>query len=829
MRYRPPVTLRPLTAIPVAVALSLGLLALPLAVRAQSPSPAANTPITMAVEPLLGGLVRAGAWAGVRVSIQNDGPAVSGELRVASAAQGGSTYAIAVELAPGARQQHVLYAPSPPIGNRLTVSLVSGPTEHVRTTVQLRAIGAATRNVVLVAERPEALVGAIRLGMAEARQAEFVAAGPEDLPTHAEAWASMDVLVWHDTDPGRLDAAQLESLQTWLVTGGDLIILAGSTGLAGSAFPAGMLPFQPTAIVDVPAADVAAMLGSAPVGLVSTPALTGPLQRGTLLGGSDQSAMAARQGHGLGSVTLIGLNPAADWLAGGAQAASFWRLALPSGAAVAEPRLPAGDGFLVQALGDLPAVQLPRTDHLMLLIIGYIVAIGPINYLLLKRRDRREWGWLTMPLTMAAFALATFGLGVVLRGSNVVVNELVLVHGATGADHGLADIHVGVFSPGRATFDVSVGGGALISSPTVGGQFEMPGQARPRPLDVLLGQPIRLRDYGVAFGALRAFRAHAMVPTPRVETDLRLDGQLLTGTITNASAVTLSQVAVVYDGSGIQLGDMAPGQSRTVSVRSVAGGEWGDPLSWQLYQSAGASADEARANAARRALLQHLNGGWEEGYADPSGVLSAGPVVLAAVPGGALEVDVGGPAEHVGQTLYVLSAQASIGGPVVFSGASLDQISFEADSAEGFYDPAAGYFMSRGTLTAEYRPAGFVGAFSVDIFSLRMGFSGSRGPARAGEELLPLPDEEQPDSDAPLASSPRASDGAPDVPRLQLFDHASGSWVEFEPIGPDTTYVVHEPQRYVDGRGTFRVRFVMRTDDYAQFYFGARLEGEVER
>src|SRR3989304_2966027 len=138
-----------------------------------------------------------------------------------------------------------------------------------------------------------------------------------------------------------------------------------------------------------------------------------------------------------------------------------------------------------------PASGRPPVEQLLVLLVAYIVLIGPVNYLVLRRLDRREWAWLTMPLLIVVFSAGAFGLGRLLKGSDAVVNEIAIVRGAAGAGSGLGPVYVGVFSPTRRTFDVKVAGGALLSNPISLQQQGAFGQ----PLDILLGDPARLRGY----------------------------------------------------------------------------------------------------------------------------------------------------------------------------------------------------------------------------------------------------------------------------------------------------------------------------------------------
>ena len=97
------------------------------------------------------------------------------------------------------------------------------------------------------------------------------------------------------------------------------------------------------------------------------------------------------------------------------------------------------------------------------------------------------------------------------------------------------------------------------------------------------------------------------------------------------------------------------------------------------------------------------------------------------------------------------------------------------------------------------------------------------------QDLLTLPEAEQPPSDSPMLADPRPDDDFPAMPRMQLYDVVDQRWVELEPPQRAVTYTVQNPVRYVDDEGAFRVRFVARDPGLnAEFTFGVRLDGTVE-
>jgi hypothetical protein len=473
-------------------------------------------------------VVAPGAWVAVRVDVENHGPAVNGELRLAAADGQGSTYSVPVELATGARQEHFLYTQAGPFGARFDVSLRSGATVQATVRVSVEMPQNASRRVYVVAEHPERLTQPIGVALAAkgSPSPRIVTIAPEDLPPRAEAWSSIDLLVWHDIDSARLGPERASALATWLMTGGNLVVFGGSMGTTMfGGFPADLLPYQPENVVDLAPTEIAENFGQLPAGAPAAPAVTGPLAGGTpLWTTSSGQVIGARKAEGQGGVALIGFDPTTEWFAGSEAAGALWLMAVPARASWDSTRLPADDGYLVSALGNLPSVQLPGGDLLLVLIVAYIFTIGPINYAVLRRRDRREWAWLTMPLTIVAFGVAAYGLGVVMKGSNVIVSELAIVEAGVGAQRGEAEVHVGIFSPGRSDLDVHVGPQALVSS--AGNQD---GSGQGRPLDIVGGDPATLRNFGVNFGAMRTFRAQTSVDVPLLQADLRVAAGKLEG------------------------------------------------------------------------------------------------------------------------------------------------------------------------------------------------------------------------------------------------------------------------------------------------------------
>ena len=779
---------------------------------------------TMEAHILLGGHARLGSWVAISVHLKNDGPAVSGELRLAGGSQGQTRFGMSVELPTQSDQVHVLYGQPPAFGTSLSVTLVDGDKTIATAKPTFTTHDASQLVVAVVAEHPERIVGNLDLLPNQNQIAPaIVTLTPDDLPERVEAWSAIDRIVWQDVDSERLSTPQRDALRAWIAGGGRLVIAGGTSGpKALSAFPDTMLPYRPVVTTDVPASSLSGILGQIPPGATALPALSGPLIEGRTLVAIGGQVVAAERPYGSGSVALIGFDPSVDWIAKTDSSGSLWRRLLP--ARTSGGLTFSDDNLLVQAVSQLPTLALPPITGLLALLIAYIVLIGPINYLVLKRLDRREWAWITMPILIVVFAAGAYAYGALLRGSDVIVNEIAIVRGAPGATEGSAQAYLGVFSPSRSVYQVSVPGGALLSTSINGDMFGGTGTATA--LDVLQGDPARVRDLAVGFGSLRTIRAETPVAVPLIEADLRLEDGRLKGTLKNASTQALESPAVVLGQTVAVLDDLEPGAEASVDV-PVQFGQFTQSLSDKVVgQMLG---NETMTPAVARTYVRHFM--VDQLSYDPNmgttNILSAdGAVVLAWGSNDLLPVEIAGQKpRHLGNVLYYLPARLDISGKTTFRADMLRSTVVESDAVVFNRDPASLNF-GRGSVTLAYRPVGFEGRITPSELTIGLNF-GEKGLSVSPEPIKPL-------ASIPPACVPSATDtcqpaAVDNLAETELFDIQQGAWKRLPRFENGTQYAVDSPARYVDpSSGTVLVRFVNDASDSVGFSIDVSISGDIE-
>lgn len=786
--------------------------------------------LTMSARILLQGHARAGSWAAIEVALQNDGPSIEGELRMDGGAQGNARYAMAVKLPTGSRQTYVLHAQPPGFGRNVKVDLVAGDQVVDSASVAYLVHDSTQLVVGVLAERPAGIVAQIALPVnAIGAAPAIVPLTIADLPERAEGWAVLDRLVWQDVDSNQLSSAQLESLRRWLAAGGRLIIVGGSAGIGTlSAFPDDILPFRPTATLDLDPAVLTDLIGPLPQDATDLLAMGGALARGRALATSGDRVVAADLGYGNGRITILGFDPTTAWLAESPNVDSLWRGLLPErtsdGSALVD------DSQLVQAVYQLPSLALPPTSGLLVIIGAYILVIGPLNYLILRRLDRRELAWITMPVLVLGFSVAAFAYGAFLRGTDVVVNEVAIVRGAPDATEATAQVYFGIFSPTRSTYQVQVPQGALLASPIVGDPF---GQSASI-LDILQGtgaeEPSAVRNLSVGTGSFRVVRAQLPVTAPRMRATLELADGILTGTFENASDQALEGVAVVLGSSVQVLGDVAA--HATVQVRlPIQANPFGSSLAEQVV---GVSFDNTSEEGVRRStrfsMVQQLT---YDPMGSFGGSLSADrAVILAFGRNEVLDLDVGGQEpRRNGNVLYYVPVGIDIEGAITFSADLLRPTVIEAD-AQFFSKDRAFLSMGFGQATLAYRPIPFEGTFNVREIRLSLGTGGGIAVPPGGKAIEPLPS-------APVGctdsnnTTPEGCVAPRDdfLPELEVFDRTGdGTWLRLPRLAGDAPYTLANPARYVDpATGQMLVRFVNESPELTtSFGFQLALVGTVE-
>ena len=224
-----------------------------------------------------------------------------------------------------------------------------------------------------------------------------------------------------------LNSHQAANLRRWLEAGGLLIVGGGSSWQQSAALlPSDILPVRMQGVETIAAGDLA------PLGLPSLEEGDYTIAAGESVGhvlipAGEKPLLAAKK-VGKGTVLWSALDLEAAPLLNPANSEAFWQKVFML-RPIVKPYF-VDSNFVNQLFNSISQDSLAATlspGKLFLLLLGYIVLVGPINWLVLRRIDRREWAWFVIPAVALLFTTGAFAYGRLGRGSDKVLYQVNLI------------------------------------------------------------------------------------------------------------------------------------------------------------------------------------------------------------------------------------------------------------------------------------------------------------------------------------------------------------------------------------------------------------------
>lgn len=266
--------------------------------------------------------------------------------------------------------------------------------------LQTRVFDANKRIVGVVGNsRPE--------GLADG-SVDIATIGADELPEDWQGYASLEALVWLDGRATEIrSSAQVDALKQWISGGGRFCVARGNTvDLAGTPV-AELIPARLGATREVPS------LGGGPLPAAPAVILDCAPRKGALLRAEvDGIPLVVQANRDAGRVIFAAFDPARAPFVGWSESKTFWKWLLdinraPPAPKVNEEQAPRaiGSKLLAHQAGRFPDVAAPEIGGLFLLIILYLIVVGPLDYVLLRWLKKLEYTWFTFPAYVVLFTL----------------------------------------------------------------------------------------------------------------------------------------------------------------------------------------------------------------------------------------------------------------------------------------------------------------------------------------------------------------------------------------------------------------------------------------
>ncbi len=545
-----------------------------------------------------------GNWVPVQVTLSNNGADFSGKVSIhvpsssyytgANTSASTSTYQEPVSLPPGSHKQVTLYVPLNlgTQGNRspLTVELLDGNDHRVTSrTSAPNSIGANTVVIGILSTQPNNF-GMLNSALSSVLNASIIQTKiltATTFPDRAEILQNFDVIVLDNFTTQTLAQDQIAALQSWVNQGGVLIAAGGPEWQRTlGTLPNSLLPLVITGTDTLPAGThllpMSGLTKGNPVDTLQSPVTISVARAqadSSILLNAGNIPLVTETTEGQGSVFYLAYDPALEPFVSWTNTSKLWSglilraLAdqiLLSGANTAWQGSGYGNTMDTLLKSFFPNAY-PPNWLILALLASYILLLGPIRFILVRRLKKRDWSWRIVLTTIVVFTLLSYGLALQQKGSSIVSSSISVIQlnrpDTTGsAEH--VTTYLGVFVPNQGDFVVHIPGSNLVQ-PSDEPQYQSypyRSQAQQTVIQsAATGTDVDLK--GVDIWTARTLISQHDLHTPGgITSNLSLRDNNISGTVTNTLPYALNDIYVLAGSNYVALGNLPSHSTQQVSL-----------------------------------------------------------------------------------------------------------------------------------------------------------------------------------------------------------------------------------------------------------------------
>ncbi|WP_270182560.1 DUF7408 domain-containing protein [Alkalihalobacillus sp. CinArs1] len=385
----------------------------------------------------------------------------------------------------------------------------------------------------------------------------------------AEALEVFDLIVINEYNAAVFSDDQQEKIAEWVERGGSLVIgsSSGVTERIGSL--SDLLPLTPTGSEQLNEFKV--LNSEESLSLSNFEVMTGELKDSAKVEFKEgNTPLVVSDSIGMGQVIQLTYNPSSKALVDWEGNSKWWDKLIQNTVDISRGGYNSTDDMLQQLTYDsemFPGSVVPISMLVMVFAI-YLIVVVPVLYVILKKKDRREWGWWIIPSLALITSIGIYLVGAKDRLQGTQVNEMMvfeLNESGMASGYGSASL----LTNGSGDYSLSFEGETLSLSPKTDHVYEdIDYSTFPMKENTADGEKITFQD--VEYWSTRS--ATVTVPSVQLgelEADLAVEDGQLTGEITSNLTYDLNHVYLISGTKTYELGNVKASSRTAITVDDV--------------------------------------------------------------------------------------------------------------------------------------------------------------------------------------------------------------------------------------------------------------------
>jgi hypothetical protein len=404
---------------------------------------------------------------------------------------------------------------------------------------------------------------------------EIIKLDEKNFSEDSDVLAAFDIILINNFDSTKLNKSQYENLKLWVSNGGTLIIGTGTNGAKSlGVFKDNFIVGSKSELKKIKTSQINSIgTNGDNNNLVDIEILNMNIEGSSsvLSEGNTKLLQVIKKGKGVVGVAGfdLGLAPFAGWNNNSAFGAKMYVLVnsnLVSSAQNTYNGRPNEDDAARNMLSNFLKLSAPKTNIFYIIVIIYILLVAPISYMILKKIDKRELMWITVPVLSIVFAGAVYISGNGTRLSKITTNMINVVK--LDKD-GLASgkTYVGIDTPKKMNITVQVKEGERTQTFS-SDYYNSSNQNDTKMME--LETKVRQDKGTIEFYNKSIFQPRTMKilgnnpQIGKIDSLIRLKDNKIIGNIKNSTTLDLTECYLITANEYFSLGPIKSGDSITV-------------------------------------------------------------------------------------------------------------------------------------------------------------------------------------------------------------------------------------------------------------------------
>ena len=373
----------------------------------------------------------------VNITVKNNYKDIDGEveIRVPSTPGKYMSYVRPISLQKDAEKVITINVPVNQNRTKYTLNIYNGRDKIYEDSISTTAANNVTAFVGMLSDDFAGLsyINQVPAGAGGAMVPKVISLDEKNFPDDIFTLSAFDIIIINDYDTSRLSGLQYEVLKQWVSQGGTLLLGTGAKyGKTLSVFKDDFIVGAQGSIKSIATSKIyelatngenknEARVDALPMDIKDSRVLME--DKGVVL------VQALNKGKGVVGITAfdLGQAPFVNWINGTAFAEKL--LELVNSGLTADKNISAGYDYirnnsymLSNAINQFSELATAKTSNFYLILLLYVIIVAPLSYFILKKIDKRELMWITVPVFAVIFAVAVYISGSGTRLGEITTN-----------------------------------------------------------------------------------------------------------------------------------------------------------------------------------------------------------------------------------------------------------------------------------------------------------------------------------------------------------------------------------------------------------------------